>query len=67
MTLALHYGGTHAKVDSRALVLPRFCGSLRRGLAHYRLGKSLRPRLDNPQNHRQILPPASRLDFVLHS
>ncbi|WP_299325760.1 hypothetical protein [uncultured Helicobacter sp.] len=36
------------------------------GLA-LRLGKSLRPRLDNPQNHRQILPPATRLDFVLHS
>ncbi|MDL0079409.1 hypothetical protein [Helicobacter zhangjianzhongii] len=27
----------------------------RRGLAHYRLGKSLRPRLENPQNHRKIL------------
>ncbi|WP_304210134.1 hypothetical protein [Helicobacter canis] len=45
-----------------ALAFARFCGSLRGGLAHYRLGKSLRPPLDNPQNHRKILPPATCLD-----
>ena len=33
----------------------RFWWILRRGLAHYRLDKSLRPRLENPQNHRKIL------------
>ncbi|WP_258552264.1 hypothetical protein [Helicobacter canis] len=30
---------------------------LRRGLAHYRLGKSLRPRLENHDFSSQILPP----------
>ena len=34
----------------------RFWRILRGGLAHYRLDKSLRHRLESPQNHRQILP-----------
>ena len=33
---------------------------LRRGLAHYRLDKSLRPRLESHDFSSQLLPPAAR-------
>ena len=50
------------KVDS---AFARFWWILRGGLAHYRLDKSLRPPLENPQNHRKILESLRRCEKIL--